>query len=143
MSDAEKDVQPVVNAGESLEVRTDESNSSEKASSPISSGGYGSTSGGYGSTVEGGYGAAAADPPRSVYGGVPPAREQDEELSGKLFIGGLSWQTTLDGLQYHFEKFGELQDAALMTGNLNCFFLLATTLNCFLIRFIFFGSIYL
>ena len=34
---------------------------------------------------------------------------------GKVFVGGLSWQTTADGLRYYFEKFGELSDVALMT----------------------------
>ena len=52
------------------------------------------------------------DKPRGVYG--DPSLEE-EELLGKCFVGGLSWQTTLDGLKYYFEKFGELKDAALMT----------------------------
>jgi len=34
---------------------------------------------------------------------------------GKIFVGGLSWQTTADGLRFYFEKFGELSDVALMT----------------------------
>ena len=38
-----------------------------------------------------------------------------EDLAGKIFIGGLSWQTTLEGLKTYFELFGELKDAALMT----------------------------
>ena len=62
-----------------------------------------------------GYGSTPTEPPRSVYGGKSQAAEE-EELAGKLFVGGLSWQTTLDGLRFYFEKFGELQDAALMTG---------------------------
>lgn len=33
---------------------------------------------------------------------------------GKLFIGGISWETTQDGLRYYFEKFGELSDVVLM-----------------------------
>eukprot|EP01038_Epipyxis_sp_PR26KG_P005967 gene5967-8221_t len=47
--------------------------------------------------------------------------EQDEDdkldlddIKGKIFIGGLSWQTTEDNLRYYFEKFGELSDVALM-----------------------------
>eukprot|EP01036_Dinobryon_divergens_P012365 gene12365-16654_t len=38
-----------------------------------------------------------------------------ESAGGKVFVGGLSWQTTEEGLRYYFEKFGELCDAALMT----------------------------
>ena len=41
--------------------------------------------------------------------------EQSENAGGKVFVGGLSWQTTEEGLRYYFEKFGELCDAALMT----------------------------
>jgi len=37
-----------------------------------------------------------------------------EDTAGKLFIGGVSWQTTEDGLRTYFEKFGELVDVALM-----------------------------
>lgn len=40
---------------------------------------------------------------------------QGEDLAGKLFLGGVSWQTTLEGLKYHFERIGELKDAALFT----------------------------
>eukprot|EP00607_Mallomonas_marina_P006805 CAMPEP_0182426140 /NCGR_PEP_ID=MMETSP1167-20130531/12623_1 /TAXON_ID=2988 /ORGANISM="Mallomonas Sp, Strain CCMP3275" /LENGTH=413 /DNA_ID=CAMNT_0024607361 /DNA_START=118 /DNA_END=1359 /DNA_ORIENTATION=- len=38
-----------------------------------------------------------------------------DHAGGKVFVGGLSWQTTEEGLRYYFEKFGELTDAALMT----------------------------
>jgi hypothetical protein len=38
----------------------------------------------------------------------------EETYEGKIFIGGISWQTTEDGLRYYFEKFGELADVALM-----------------------------
>jgi len=37
-----------------------------------------------------------------------------DDISGKIFIGGLSWQTTEQNLRYYFEKFGELTDVALM-----------------------------
>lgn len=39
---------------------------------------------------------------------------ESENIDGKVFIGGLSWETTSDSLRYHFEKFGELSDVALM-----------------------------
>lgn len=42
----------------------------------------------------------------------PPKTEDNFE--GKIFVGGISWQTTEDGLKYYFEKFGELSDVALM-----------------------------
>lgn len=42
-----------------------------------------------------------------------PADQDD--TAGKLFVGGLSWQTTEDGLRLYFDKFGELVDVALMT----------------------------
>jgi RNA recognition motif-containing protein len=47
------------------------------------------------------------------YGGRPS--RQEEDLAGKLFLGGVSWQTTLEGLRFHFERIGELKDAHLMT----------------------------
>lgn len=37
-----------------------------------------------------------------------------DDIQGKIFIGGLSWQTTEANLRYYFEKFGELADVALM-----------------------------
>lgn len=37
-----------------------------------------------------------------------------EDIAGKIFIGGLSWQTTEATLRYYFEKYGELSDVALM-----------------------------
>jgi hypothetical protein len=39
----------------------------------------------------------------------------DDDCVGKVFVGGLSWQTTIEGLRYYFEKFGELTDVALMS----------------------------
>lgn len=41
--------------------------------------------------------------------------DESEAAAGKIFVGGLSWQTTEDGLKYYFEKYGELIDVALMT----------------------------
>jgi len=36
------------------------------------------------------------------------------DVEGKIFIGGLSWQTTEATLRLHFEKYGELEDVAMM-----------------------------
>ena len=38
-----------------------------------------------------------------------------DDVIGKIFVGGLSWQTTEASLRHYFEKFGELSDAAIMT----------------------------
>jgi len=35
--------------------------------------------------------------------------------AGKIFVGGLSWETTVDDLREHFEKFGEIADCRLNT----------------------------
>jgi RNA recognition motif-containing protein len=39
----------------------------------------------------------------------------EEDIQGKIFIGGLSWQTTEETLRFYFEKFGELADVAIMS----------------------------
>lgn len=44
-----------------------------------------------------------------------PLSEDQDDTAGKLFVGGLSWQTTEEGLRYYFDKYGELSDVALMT----------------------------
>jgi RNA recognition motif-containing protein len=44
-----------------------------------------------------------------------PSSNHNEVKENKIFIGGLSWQTTIDGMKFYFEKFGELSDVALMT----------------------------
>ncbi len=36
-------------------------------------------------------------------------------MSKKLFIGGLSWDTTNDGLRTAFAKFGEISEATVVT----------------------------
>lgn len=41
-------------------------------------------------------------------------RDDEEDVQGKIFIGGLSWSTTEQTLRYYFEKYGELTDVALM-----------------------------
>lgn len=38
-----------------------------------------------------------------------------DDVAGKIFVGGLSWQTTVEALRYYFEKYGELADVALMS----------------------------
>jgi RNA recognition motif-containing protein len=40
---------------------------------------------------------------------------ESENIEGKIFVGGLSWQTTEEGLRFYFEKFGELTDVAIMS----------------------------
>ena len=37
-----------------------------------------------------------------------------DDVQGKIFVGGLSWQTTEESMRFHFEKFGELSDIAIM-----------------------------
>ena len=44
----------------------------------------------------------------------PNQTEDSSDASGKLFIGGVSWQTTEEGLAAYFKQFGELIDVALM-----------------------------
>ncbi len=43
------------------------------------------------------------------------------QQEGKVFVGGISWQTTEESLQYYFQRFGEVADVVLMrdkiTGN--------------------------
>ena len=50
----------------------------------------------------------------NAYGGSDGERIDMDDISGKIFIGGLSWQTTEDNLRFYFEKYGELSDVALM-----------------------------
>eukprot|EP00611_Tribonema_gayanum_P019239 TRINITY_DN3285_c0_g1_i3.p1 TRINITY_DN3285_c0_g1~~TRINITY_DN3285_c0_g1_i3.p1 ORF type:complete len:330 (+),score=99.60 TRINITY_DN3285_c0_g1_i3:118-1107(+) len=40
--------------------------------------------------------------------------DKDSDVTGKLFVGGISWQTSEESLSYHFSKFGALADVALM-----------------------------
>ena len=44
----------------------------------------------------------------------PANGNQHDDIEGKIFVGGLSWQTTESSLRFYFEKFGELTDAAIM-----------------------------
>ena len=43
-----------------------------------------------------------------------PEEKGEEDVAGKIFIGGLSWQTTEQNLRAYFERYGELEDVALM-----------------------------
>ena len=45
--------------------------------------------------------------------GALPAKPTDDN-KGKLFIGGLSWETTQDGLRQYFSSFGEVIDCVVM-----------------------------
>ncbi|TYZ66531.1 hypothetical protein PybrP1_006383, partial [[Pythium] brassicae (nom. inval.)] len=74
--------------------------SQQQQQPPQYGGGYGGYSGGGGGG--GGSHSQSGDGDRS---GPQP---------GKLFIGGISWETTEDSLRAHFSKYGALTDAALM-----------------------------
>jgi len=41
--------------------------------------------------------------------------EQWKDMGKKLFVGGLSWNTTDGGLRAAFEQFGEVEDAKVIT----------------------------
>lgn len=40
---------------------------------------------------------------------------QNSSDAGKIFVGGLSWETTVDDLRDHFEKYGSISDCRLNT----------------------------
>ncbi|XP_054285566.1 heterogeneous nuclear ribonucleoprotein 27C isoform X7 [Macrosteles quadrilineatus] len=40
--------------------------------------------------------------------------ELDEDEQGKLFVGGLSWETTQENLQRYFSRYGEVIDCVVM-----------------------------
>lgn len=42
-------------------------------------------------------------------------RGGDDDDAGKIFLGGLSWDTTDDDLRDYFEKFGSISDATVKT----------------------------
>eukprot|EP00039_Didymoeca_costata_P025818 m.14339 g.14339 ORF g.14339 m.14339 type:complete len:538 (+) comp5066_c0_seq1:1455-3068(+) len=41
--------------------------------------------------------------------------ESKADTKGKMFVGGLSWETTEEGLRSYFEKFGELSECVVMS----------------------------
>jgi len=43
------------------------------------------------------------------------ASKNDDDESRKIFVGGLSWETTVKDLREYFEKFGEIADCTLKT----------------------------
>lgn len=40
--------------------------------------------------------------------------DDDDEEHKKIFVGGLSWQTTTESLTHYFQKFGEIQEGMVM-----------------------------
>ena len=40
--------------------------------------------------------------------------DPEAEFVGKIFVGGLSWQTTRETLRFHFQKFDEIVDAEIL-----------------------------
>ena len=55
---------------------------------------------------------------------APQPSGGEDDLSGKIFVGGLSWNTNEERLRYYFEKFGEIEAVDLMidkkTGQPRC-----------------------
>jgi RNA recognition motif-containing protein len=56
---------------------------------------------------------AADVQPKEEYSRPPPSAD-DVLVPGKLFVGGVSWETSDDGLKNYFSKFGAVMDACLM-----------------------------
>jgi RNA recognition motif-containing protein len=55
---------------------------------------------------------------------------EEPEHSGKLFIGGLSYQSTNESLKAYFEKWGDIIDVAVMKDpKTNKYVLLVTQIN--------------
>ncbi|XP_077284915.1 heterogeneous nuclear ribonucleoprotein at 27C isoform X2 [Arctopsyche grandis] len=44
-------------------------------------------------------------------------QEMDDDEKGKLFVGGLSWETTQENLQHYFSRYGEVIDCVVMKNN--------------------------
>src|SRR5687767_11835585 len=44
----------------------------------------------------------------------PPQSQIEDPNPGKMFVGGLSWQTTIDTLREYFCKFGDIADIVIM-----------------------------
>ena len=44
----------------------------------------------------------------------PAEKQRSKHVSKKLFVGGLAWATTAEGLQSAFEKFGPVREAKVI-----------------------------
>jgi RNA-binding protein Musashi len=44
-------------------------------------------------------------------------QDMDDDEKGKLFVGGLSWETTQENLQRYFSRYGEVIDCVVMKNN--------------------------
>jgi RNA-binding protein Musashi len=61
--------------------------------------------------------AAAAAPPAAAAAGQPPPRSGislQHSDAAKIFVGGLSWQTTEESLRWHFEQYGTVVSVEVM-----------------------------
>ena len=56
--------------------------------------------------------ASAAEPATTKSGGFHDRQTGLDEA--KIFVGGLSWQTTEETLRYHFEQYGEVKAVEVM-----------------------------
>lgn len=43
------------------------------------------------------------------------AQDSEKDMSKKLFVGGLSWDTDEQSLRSHFESFGDLDEVKIIT----------------------------
>lgn len=57
--------------------------------------------------------ASAAEPATTKSGGFHNDRQSGLD-EAKIFVGGLSWQTTEETLRYHFEQYGEVKAVEVM-----------------------------
>ena len=60
-------------------------------------------------------GGASRDAPDCVERDRIESEREKDSMAKKLFVGGLSWGTTDDGLRAAFERFGEVTDAKVIT----------------------------
>ena len=58
--------------------------------------------------------AAQRQSPTAQQSSAPPQDAYTTDVDGKIFVGGLSFSTTEDGLRFYFEKFGEVESVDLM-----------------------------
>ena len=64
--------------------------------------------------------ASASDPPNPSFHGAAPSSSGGNNATtaqfdgAKIFVGGLSWQTTEETLRYHFEQYGEVVSVEVM-----------------------------